>query len=44
MNWKAVRIVCMVLNVIGAPEVIALVLYIIIGGLGPGGDHYGGPF
>lgn len=43
MNWEAVRIVCMVLGIIGALEVIGLVVYIVICGRGES-NHYGGPF
>lgn len=44
MNWETVRIVCMVLGIIGAFEVIALIVYIAVAGFDYDGDRYGGPF
>jgi len=44
MSWEAARTVCMVLGILGALEVIALIVYVAIEGLGSDGDHYGGPF
>lgn len=44
MNWEAIRIVCIILGILGALEVIALIVYIAVEGFGSDGGHYGGPF
>lgn len=44
MNWDALRVLFTITGILGALEVIALVVVVIICGKGSNSGRYGGPF